>query len=64
MAIGKAPHPIGCRHQASHIPRERDCLAQLRRDVRRVTPPRQDFVLTKHRDHQAGINERTEDRGQ
>ena len=64
MAVGKAPHPVGCGHQALHIPRERDGLARPRRGLRRVAPPRQDLVLAKHRDRQAGIDERAEDRGQ
>jgi hypothetical protein len=58
MAIGKPPHPIRCGHQVSHIPREGDRCARLRRDLSRVPPPWQDLMLAKHRDRQAGIDER------
>ena len=64
MPVGKAPHPVGCGHQALHIPRERERRARPRPDLRRVAPPGQNFVLSKHSDRQASIDERAENRGQ
>ena len=60
MAIAETPHSIGGGDEVLRISRERERLSWPHRDLRRVTPPRQHLVLVKHRDYQAGIDERTQ----